>query len=450
MACICPVAICNAAQVSGSDADAAEKQTTPGAESTGVSLSNYQPLLTLKEIKNFRPKLSKFAAAMREGEPKGPSISLVKEGIRIKVLILSVPSEKLSEAENQRQMAANRKSLVRDIRVYAGSRQNNSRLKIQFRKIVLDEVIKNCKLLLKNREDVRIQAATLIGQLNLMEEDRPKGIPALPYEGMLQPLMDVVSSPDQPDAVKIAALYGIRRVMSDDRINYSKNDLLDSAEKLTAQLKSNQTFFWYQYALVETLSLSTIEANLKGQPFIVQSLAEVVADGKRDPRVRCAAAQALGRVPIAPNVDVSVLSYQIAALTNEMVDAYRADPKKVYWLQCFFDLYASFQPLNAGQRANKKGLLMLVGANGPFAGGKSAKFNDNHPTIVQDAYAKVVPIINHVLNKDRGAGDIPASVTQPLVTWLKEKDPGQIVIYDGAQPITRAPQQANSVSGLRK
>lgn len=451
LACVCPHAIAHAAQVAGSGAKAADKQTAPDAETPAAPPVEYQPLVTEQDRLDYRKYASKFAAALREGEPKGPALTMIRNGLKFRVLALSAPPAKLTltEPEFRRRVAGERNALIRDIRIYAGFRQTNDRLKIQFRKIVLDEVIKHCKTLLQNREDVRIQAATLIGQLNLIEDDH-QGNPALPYEGMLQPLMEVVSSPDQPEPVKIAALYGIRRALSDVRINFSKNDLLDTAEKLTAQLKSNQTFFWYQFALVETLSLSTIDANLSGQPFIVQSLAEVVADGKRDPRVRCAAAEALGRVPIAPNVDVSVLSYQIAALTSEMLDAYRADPKKVYWLQCFFDLYASFQPLNAGQRANNKGLLMLVAANGPFAAGKSPKFNANHPDVVKESYDRVVPVINFVLNKDHGAGKIPASVTQPLATWLKEKDPGQIVIYDGAQPITRTASQTNSVSGLSK
>ncbi len=392
-------------------------------------LAQDNALIDQQTILEFRREQTKYFNALRVADPKAPTMSLVKTGIRVRVLSMSVP-------EFRGSMGLLRKTLHRDLKQFLGERQTNPRIKQQFREMVLEEIVAHCRELLKNHFLVRMQAATLLSELNTIEENRTTSTPATPYDKALIPLREIVTDPDQHVSVKITALRGIHRLLTSPMLNYSGNDQLDTAVLLEAQLRSHETHWWYQNTLVQTLMASEVATDRDQKPFVVQILAEVMADPKRDPRVRCSAALAIGRVPLDPKVNLSALSYQVAALTREMFDAYNLNPTGVYWNQCFMDLYGAFQAFNAAERNDKKGLV-LQSQTGVFS---------QHQQLVDAAFKQVATVVNGVFT-NRGSTVLPQNVSAPLIDWLKTNHPGEIVVYPGARPISLTPPVGTSVTG---
>ena len=158
----------------------------------------------------------------------------------------------------------------------------------------------------------------------------------------------------------MVAVRGIQRLASSPLVTIPRNELLATAEELVAELKrkpEQPVFFAYPMVLMDSLRASGIDINRPGQPFIVQALAEIIADKTADPRVRAHAAYTIVRVPLVPKVRLSVISYQVAALAEELIAEFNKAPQKFYWPECFFKIYSAYQFLNDDEQKNNIGLI---------------------------------------------------------------------------------------------
>lgn len=391
-----------------------------------------KPKITLKEYNDFRPNTQRYVQALRAGDFSGPAKTVIEEGIRVYVLGLSLP-------EKREEIDFLRKKLARDLNNHAGSGEPNVRRQRAFRSTVFDLVIKHCQELMDNNLFVRLQAVALLNELEITRADRRNKIPAEPYVNVLPALRSIVIDPQQDTAVKIVAVRGIQRVVSSPLVTVSRSDLLATAEELVSELKrkpgdpaNNQSvFFAYPQVLMDALRSIKIDVDRPGQPFIVQALAELIGDKTADPRVRSHAALTIVRVPLVPKVRLSVISYQVASLTEEMIAEFNKAPQKFYWPECFFKLYAAYQSLNDEEAANNIGLLkqskLPAFSTEPDPTGATIDITET----ITEAYNTVLPVVKFVLDNERGNNTIPVGTSAPLGEWLKKNSPKPHTIAPG-------------------
>lgn len=386
----------------------------PGETSPTVEIN--EPLITSEKLTHFQRTQSNYNKALRDGTIDAQSRKLIEEGIAARMLAVTLKEQRAN-------LTALRTTVLRDIKTHAGRNELTPRLKRKFREMVLDEVLKNARLLLKNNQTARLFAMTVVNELNIVEEDRRTQTPAEPYEPALALMREVVNDPEQDAAVKIIALQGIKRFLENPQLKLARNDLLQTAEDLAKELKDPTTHYWLQQNLIRALRATQIDVNRANQPFIVQGLAEVMNDPKRHPLVRCDAAYTIPRVPLANTVNLSLISWQIAKLTQEMATEYNKNPNHFWWQSAFFRLYGAYQPL---QKGANNALIPIAATPAMVA---------HQPNVVA-AYQQALPVMKAVF-ENKGGVKLDQADIAPLGEWLKANEPSESSVYDGGPPLTQ-------------
>ncbi len=332
---------------------------------------------------------------------------------------------------NRRKLHELRNDLMRDISYAGRSRSVAPKDKLAFRYVMCEEVTKRAAELLDNNFYVRLNAAIILGQLNLTEDvvSTLEVVEEQAYVGAAIPLLEVIKAPtgggvdEQLEAVKIQAAIGLGRInllgppgdLNRNVENQNFRNLM--AKTLIAQLQDKKSHDWYQKRLIDALgSIDLVNDISTGRPIIVQALGEVLADRDRHFCVRSRAARSLGRCPLPPGLNIQKLVHQILRLENEMALAYQKSPNEYYWLDCFQDVYFAFHPV-ADSEVAMYGSRRVPGLN-----------QKNLGPLVQEAYQQhVVPIVAHV-------------ITQP--GWTPPKD--------GEEWAKNAPIPNQLISGLGK
>jgi len=389
-----------------------------------------KPLITPKELDDFKRKQTDYVQALRAGETTGRSRELIREGLEVRLFAMTIP-------EQFPNINGLRRTFMRDIQNYAGAQQINPRQKRKFRSMVLSQTLEVLQELLQNNLQVRVAAASIAGDLNIVEEDRRARTPAEPFEPVLPFLTEIIKDSEQHQAVKIAAIQGIIRLLkSDEILKLPRNDKLLTAEAMAEELKKPETYFWYQQNLIRGMQASGIDVDRSGDPFIIQGLAQVLGDSRRDPRARAEAAYTLPRVEMPANVNLGLLSWQVTKATQELALEYNNSPEKVYWISTFMKMYGAFKPL---KKDAEEGLIHLS---------TQAVFSA-HQEQVQEAYAQSVAVVKSVWDNQGGVKLKPSTLV-PITDWLKENDPGQTPLYPGGPTAAQisSGKQTASVDGL--
>jgi hypothetical protein len=161
----------------------------------------------------------------------------------------------------------------------------------------------------------RYNAMLTIGELNTVEGSSPTPLPqALPV------LLEALDDAQQLDAVKIAALAGIKRHVG---AGVKDPNIAKAALKLAAVTDGDVGKAWMRAQAIELLGyLQSPGANNQ----VVNLLQSLVADKKAAMKYRCLAADALGQINLAgaPGVKADVL---LTALTQMMKDGCDAEVK---------------------------------------------------------------------------------------------------------------------------
>lgn len=263
----------------------------------------------------------------------------------------------------------------------------------------------------------------LLSRLNLVEGGF--GEDDVAYAPVAVPLLEILRDTDQHEAVKIAAVVGLRRILLYGRpARDLKNNI---ALELISQLQTKASIFWYPMRLVQ--ALGCIDEPLitkidpaggipQQQPLHVHELVTVMRDDGQHWIVRSKAARALGRVSLHPSVDTSLLSYEIVVYCSQMAGGYNKNPKGGYWPQCFFDVYLAFKPLDEQDRLRVQQVKPAT---------LISKFDAQRA--ISDAYDKTLPMARHVLQQPQVVGGvrtnqpIPDADVQSLTAWISENKP---------------------------
>jgi len=398
--------------------------TLPGEKLPTTEID--EPLISAEELRNFERNKSEYNRQLRQGELTSTTRKLISEGIAARMLIVTIPEER-------KNLTLHRNVLMTDVNRYAAKNEPNPRQKRKFREMVMEEVLKNASKMLENHQTARVFAIAAVKDLNIVEEDLRTQTPAEPYEPGLKFMRDVVNDPEQNAPVKIVALQGIERILESDQLKLPRNELLQTAEDLVKDLKDPNTYYWFQQNVIRALrATKTIDVNRAGEPFIVQAFAEVLSDPKRHPLVRAEAAYSIPRVPIVNNVDLSVIAWQIAKLTQELATEYNKQPQHFWWQAAFFRLYASFQPIQDGATD----ALIPLSKTPSMA---------KHEAKVLAAYQQSLPVIKAIFD-NQGGVKLEPSTTAPLSDWLKENDPGVHIVYPNGPPVTQNDSTTTTVN----
>ena len=310
---------------------------------------------------------------------------------------------------------------MRQIRL-AGRLDSRTQRRKTFRAFVCKETVARAKELLDNNNEVRLNAAILISELNVTEPGPRNSPPAEAYGPATVVLLEIIQDDKQPVPVKIQAARGItRNALLGDPVLLSKhkNELVQSIVKElqnAKKLSRDQAGPWYQARLLETLAAVNLPLTVQGEPLIFTTLESFLEDTKLDLNVRCMAARSLGRarLPIHPKVNSERLSLKLAKLGLDLTNGYnknmRLNPASYpRWQKHFWDLYVAFRPIDdydkALYRNRKLGLL--------------AKYPNRKE--IQDTYQKILPFTAHVLRQPEQGGIrlLPANQIQALSNWIK-------------------------------
>lgn len=272
---------------------------------------------------------------------------------------------------------------------------------------MLEKVVQHAPELFDYHFVARLNAAILLAELNEQEEDLKTQRPPVPYKAVAPPLLKLLSDKKQLEAVRMWAVKGLVRVAS---IKEIKGEIkLPIVSALVDELnRSSAAHPWYQMRLAEGVGQLNALYDRNKQPVVSMALESVLMDEKRPRLARCEAAQALGRVPLDKQINVTKIAVEIVRLAQQMTVDYQKQPKLAEWNICFLKLYLAFRPLNESEKSQGFGLLTQV-----QKGSLSA-----HKKSVQEAYEQVLPLVQNII-KNSEAG-IPAALAK-ITEWLKNQ-----------------------------
>jgi hypothetical protein len=273
---------------------------------------------------------------------------------------------------------------------------------------------------------VRLNTAVLLGNMFIEEYSASAKTDPEFYTPAFDGLMEILNTEGQSEGVKLTAIMGLRNACLYGNPPLQVNENVTLAKKLISELEKPGTGEWYQERLCDALSCIDQAHDLNGQPFIVQALSKVLFDPSRPLCVRGAAAKALGRTPLDPSIDLNVISYGIADLSRQMVEA-RNDGKKHVSRWCIAYIMLAFLPQNTPEKSHKAGLLDRV---------EEPTYSKYRKTVT-DVWTVIKPVVVEEL-RHRSVPDVlfPDEVLTPIVEWLKGNTPTDLRISPNMPPVT--------------
>lgn len=383
-----------------------------------------KPLITDDEVAAWKRTRQEFKDALG-GSLTGDAPKIVDEGFRVAV-------QELSIVDRRDDLTSLRNAIIRYID------QDISERNEEMKRFASKTVVKYARMLLDGNFHVRLQAALLIGELNLVQEVpgiKPK--PAVAYVDGVPVLLDIIHPPedgiDQPEPVRILAAMGVRRLLELGRHTLKTNSKIptEAATRILAELEGNGTD-WYHLRLCEALvqtALSTVPNSRNQQePLVVEALARILSSQKRNHRIRARAARLLGRTPMPGGIQAAPIAYSLVKLTQQI--ATEVNQRRLPAAAAVFlmnDIYLAFQPDSKGESTTDgrkiAGLLSTL----------------NQPAI-QSAYKDIRPLVQSIFRQFQAAngkpvqGGFATALIQKLADWPKPEDmklaPGRVDITE--------------------
>lgn len=356
----------------------------------------------------------------------------IVEGIRLRVLRFSLKTER-SELKDRR------RELIQDI-------DFNAKKEGEVRDFALQQVLENAKPLLSNHFHVRLHVVFLLGQLDKIPEDiSTTKKPAIPYDGSVPLLLSVLSETvdgkpvPQPEAVKIPAAHGLRRILNSGALPKQPNEKtrIAIARVLLAEL-DNKPAEAYELVLLHTLAevaiplISPVDGG-SARPEIVSALARVMVDPTKSLKNRCRAARLLGRTPMPGGVNADPITWGTIQLAQQVGSQYGKRVRNMHAIFYFQDLFLAYSPAQGASTSDGKlraGLLSTL---------KSPQ--------TTEAFGAIKPVMVYFLKalmaKPPAA---PAAIPQPLLDSIGAiQKPASMVIWNGDPPIdqkkSRSPEE---------
>lgn len=344
------------------------------------------------EIDKLKKDLAKYQNALRKPVATDAEKLLIRNGIRYRLAVMCL-------AKNRPDLTKLHDDLLRDMASVGAVPEGANPVVVKsFRQMVLQELLNQAAPLLPDQNFyVRLHITILLGELDLTKEDPKLNFKLEAFAPPADPLVKVILDGKQPEAVKVAAVNGLVRILRLGNPNVGLRTKV--AEGIVAELKRKDTHPWYQMRLAGALSVVDIDLDQAKKPFIVDILKAILADPDADSdkvngrtwAVKAEAAKSLGRVPLPaaanpPSVTraVAVFALTLAKAAQQKPQSKAEDPK---WKSEFIKVYLAFQQLDEkdlmADKKTKSGLM-----NNPAAAAKSA-------------YDLIVPMVAAILHGQR-------------------------------------------------
>jgi hypothetical protein len=358
-----------------------ENFAPPAAKAEVMELD--QPLAMKDEIDKLKKDFAKYQMVLRTGKTGDADKALLKNGLRYRLALMCLK-------QNRMELSKLHEDLTRDLNSAASAPDApNANAVRSFRQVVLQELVNQITPLLTTQPfHVRLHLVLLLSELNLSEESTKFILKQEAFTPATGPLLQVISSADQPEGVKIVAANGLARHLRLGTANIGLR--VQIAQALVAELENKKSHPWYQMRLASALGAVDVDL-VQGKPIIVDALKAVMADNQRTWGVRAEAAKSLGRVPLPAASNPPTVTQAVAAFSLELAKAAQQSPQtkadESKWKSEFFKVYLAFQQVDANDlmadRKSKAGLL-----NSPSASARPA-------------YNLIVPLVSAILNGQR-------------------------------------------------
>jgi hypothetical protein len=280
------------------------------------------------------------------------------------------------------------------------------------KEIMLQEIVARAAELVNHPDDiVRYNALSLVVQLSVKPAVFQGGVetPAVPYNPSLKLFIPVVADPQQYLACRILAAEGLTRICRDGDGAPSSNEKSDIAMALVSALRntppsSEDGIRWFRFKVIKALGFVDRIDNSAKQPIAIEALLDVIVNPQESWLNRAMAAQSISQLPYESNVNVPLITYELARLLADMGEqaVKAASPG---WREPFTRLYLAFRPAMAKQAKEKKwGLLYEIERTGLNA---SAPY-------VKAAWSVAFPVLKPFVE------NLPQPAVEPAVKSLRE------------------------------
>lgn len=277
---------------------------------------------------------------------------------------------------------------------------------MEIRDAFLDILCEEAVKLYDNNFYVRFNVALILSSLNNRDEDRVKMIPEVPCFRAIKALLELVNDPKQHPMYKVHPVIDLAKICRHK--DCKPEDRFAIIECLIGQMTLAKTLpEWYGWRLAESLCQLGEPNDRTRQPVVVEALVKVLKDPGYSYRIRVQAAHSLGRIQLEGYRKADEIAVEMLRLGEQMALEYEKSKDSPRWKLYFAYVYLGFQPANAAERAEKKGLLVQVDSKPVLAGTK---------TVVTEAYQHFLPLAQNVLGAKK-ATDIPTQLRK-IKTWL--------------------------------
>ena len=368
-----------------------------------------KPLLTNEEITKTERELRSYAgrgidSMLIGGDPSPQN----KEAMR---RWANLQAAKMTAVKEWRELNGLASPMLLSMR-NAGRAQSNDNRRREFREALCAALTDAYSKVLDNNFYVRLQAVTILSQLDVVPEEQQGANrkPPQTYVPAMQPLLAVLANPDQLDPIKIRAATGIARIAEHAQLIPAELKF-EAADVLTKELARVETHYWYQMRIAEALAALEFDRNRRGEPIVIDALLAVIADGNRHCLARTAAAKALARTRLpAGAFNDKAAADRIVRLAHDMSVAFNKNPGRIHWVECYANLYMAFVPKDQAELEQLPTDSLLRRGTLPAA--------------MNDAQQRIRPVVSHVLGQRPGqrVQPIPQEMIQRLNDFLALAD----------------------------
>ncbi len=359
-------------------------------------------ILSPEDQKRIAKELNRnYLKRIRSGDLRSDAARKeILEGIKFRLNALTIADNRKNYGDLRNRITGNGGDIQQ-----AGRLMEKENQVLDFRTKFLQMFVDEAAQLFDNNYYVRLQAALLLGELNLVEEDSQKQRKREAFPPAAKPLCRVLEDPNQPDGVKNVATLSLIRILTSGNPNVEQKREIATA--LLGELKRADANPWYQRRLTEALGRVDVARDLDNQPFVFNALNQVLNDPSRDLRTRTMAAWSLGRIPLDRSLDLNKLVVDIAALAQDIAEIQAKQPKHPDLRRCAFLLYLAFHAKDDDDKVAKRDANQAGGLlNEPAIAGPA-----------KEAYQQVLPIVREII----AGKTVPPERVQDLNKWLQAR-----------------------------
>jgi len=389
----------------------AEPEKKPGlAERNNITPT---PLMTLIEEKKYGIiKLKEYTSSLRSSNPRPTDEKNILDGVRFRVYRMTL-------AENWANISNLRNDLIKDIDGFAKDAPRAKQIALSAATKFLTE------LLTEQPRIVTLNAILALGQLNDRTFSLREKTPDEPYVPAAEPLLSVVAGTNQTAESKIAAVFGLGRILKDSDPPRSMRDkiahvLADELEiDQGAKLKPDDA--WYLWRVVDTLGYLNDPRTAIGEPVAVEALWKTMLNDSIPLdfwHVRAHAARSLSQLDFDRSFDVGLIAHEVVQLGGMVTVQYNRDLNNPVWRKCFLDIYFAYQPQTAEGVSRGWGLL---------AQAKTPALRAHQP-LVEGAYQETLKLVNGALKRETPT-PIPNGILGEVSDWMRTNPPASQKLY---------------------